>query len=87
MLKNWRRIEELFHRASELPTAGRGAFLLAECEDDEDVRTEVEALLSAGDSGDELPRPFFPAGLRPGERIGRYEILAACGQGSASVGA
>ena len=83
MFKDWQRIEELFHQAAELPLADRGAFLAAECGDTEDdVRSEVEALLSAEESGNELPRTFFPADLIPGRQIDRFQILAASGRGA-----
>ena len=85
MSKNWQKIEELFHRAADLSPADRGPFLAAECGDDEAVRSEVEALLSADDSGKELPRPFFPAALMPGRQIGRFEILSLCGRGSSGT--
>jgi eukaryotic-like serine/threonine-protein kinase len=85
MSKNWQKIEELFHQAADLPPADRAAFLTSTCCDDQAERMEVEALLSAEDSGKELPRPFFPAALRPGQHIGRFQILAACGQGSSGT--
>lgn len=85
MSKNWQKIEELFHRAADLTPSDRETFLTAECCDDEGARIEVEALLSAEDSGKELPHPFFAAALRHGEQIGRFQILAPCGQGSSGT--
>jgi serine/threonine protein kinase len=82
MSKNWQRIEDVFHQASSLSSVDRAGFLTAACGDDEAVRREVETLLSAEDSGKELPSPFVPAVLRPGEQIDRFEILAACGRGT-----
>ena len=85
MSKDWQKIEDLFHSAGELPLADRPAFLATECCGNEVLRSEVEALLSAGDSGKQLPRPFFPAELKPGQWIGRFEILAECGRGSSGT--
>ncbi|MBX3291344.1 MAG: protein kinase [Acidobacteria bacterium] len=39
-------IEEIFHAALETPTADRAALLDAQCGDDDDLRKEVESLLS-----------------------------------------
>ncbi|HUP24956.1 MAG TPA: hypothetical protein VNB06_18705 [Thermoanaerobaculia bacterium] len=41
----FQRVEELFHRAAELPAEKRAAFLAAECADAPAVRAEFEALL------------------------------------------
>ncbi|HEX6324078.1 MAG TPA: hypothetical protein VFZ36_10160, partial [Vicinamibacterales bacterium] len=46
-LERWQRIEELFHRAAELPPEARSAFLDAACADDPGLRHEVESLLAA----------------------------------------
>ncbi len=82
MSKNWQKIEELFHQAGALSLADRAAYLVAECGEDEAVRREVEALLSAESSGKELPSPFVPAMLRAGQQLDRFQILSTCGRGS-----
>jgi hypothetical protein len=43
----WRRIEELFHSALELPVEHRTAFLHQSCGGDEHLRREIETLLAA----------------------------------------
>ncbi len=43
---NWKRIEDLFHRAAELAPQEQGAFLAAECGADAELRGRVEALLA-----------------------------------------
>jgi eukaryotic-like serine/threonine-protein kinase len=80
--KNWARIETLFHQATELPPADRASFLATTCVDDETSRVEVETLLAAADSRKELPGPFLPTALNPGQPLGRFQILAPCGQGA-----
>jgi formylglycine-generating enzyme required for sulfatase activity/dienelactone hydrolase/predicted Ser/Thr protein kinase len=82
MRKNWHKIEELFHQAAVLPPEDRGAFLKTACVNYEAERMEVETLLMAEENGKELPNPFIKGRLRPGEKIGRFEILASCGQGA-----
>jgi eukaryotic-like serine/threonine-protein kinase len=47
----WNRIEEIFHEAAELPPPEREAFLDRACADDDDLRRDVEALLTADSTG------------------------------------
>ena len=42
----WRRVEQLYHRALEQDESSRAAFLERSCEDDEELRREVESLLA-----------------------------------------
>ena len=42
-----RRIRRLFELALEIPPASRAAFLRDSCGDDEELRREVESLLTA----------------------------------------
>jgi len=41
----WRRVEEVFSRAVELPEHERAAYLETACGDDATLRAEVESLL------------------------------------------
>lgn len=82
MSNDWQKIEKWFHHAANLRSEDREVFLTQTCAGDEAARREVEKLLSAEDSGRELPGPFVPAILGPGRQFGRFWILAACGQGS-----
>ena len=82
MSLNWQKIEEVFHQASGLEHRHRFAFLQVACADDQEVRTEVEGLLAADDSGNQLPGPFVNPSLAPGQSLDHFEILAACGQGT-----
>src|ERR1017187_4725586 len=85
MPTNWQKIDELFHQAADLVPPERAAFLTAACAGDAALRGQVESLLSAGDSGQELPHPFAPPGLQPGQQLDRFQILSACGQGSSGT--
>lgn len=44
--ERWERVAALFHEACERPLAVRKAFLVESCPDDEELRREVESLLS-----------------------------------------
>ena len=66
----------------ELPLADRASFLATACIDDETSRVEVETLLAVADSSKELPNPFLPTTLSLGQQLGRFQILALCGQGT-----
>ncbi|MGI9167842.1 MAG: protein kinase domain-containing protein, partial [Pyrinomonadaceae bacterium] len=45
--KNWPQIENLYHRALELPPAERAAYIGLACSGDEELRCEVESLVSS----------------------------------------
>jgi eukaryotic-like serine/threonine-protein kinase len=48
----WRQIGQLYHTALELESAARAAFLDATCDDDDELRREVESLLHAHEQAD-----------------------------------
>ena len=89
--ERWQQIEQLYHSALELEPDDQGVFLAEACKDDEDLRREVESLLAVGDPTDRLvgrsaweavadledPRTV----LKPGERLGPYQILGPLGEG------
>jgi serine/threonine protein kinase len=52
--ERWRRVEELYHSAGKLAGEQRDIFLNAECQDDGDLRKEVESLLSYENSAAEF---------------------------------
>src|SRR5579862_8681335 len=89
----WERIEDIFHRAVDLPRSEREEFLAEACAADPDLRRQVESLLANDDSGDnmlaaavsqavgELPgKPDAPRGLI-GQQIGPYLIQELIGEG------
>jgi eukaryotic-like serine/threonine-protein kinase len=69
--ERWRRIEERYHAAIELPAAEREAFLNAICNDDEPLRHEVEALLAVARDAE----PFLERGIQIGDVSG--EVTAS----------
>ena len=88
----WRRIKELFHSAQGRTPAGRLEFLKEVCGDDDSLREELEALLTADAGNDDFlsaPAYEFAAGMlageasefSPGQKVGRYTILCSLGAG------
>ena len=90
----WQRIKEIFQSAQERTPAERFEFLNQVCGDDESIREEVEALLTADDSNsneDFLSAPAyeFAAGMlsdeaaefSAGQKVGRFTILCPLGAG------
>jgi serine/threonine protein kinase len=86
----WKKVEELFERASALPSEERTAFLNQACSGDAGLRGEVESLLNLVPSAASFlegspissirERPKALA-LTAGSRLGPYEIVALVGAG------
>src|ERR1700732_3975324 len=79
-----RQIEELYHSAREREPGERGTFLAEACQGDEDLRREVESLLSQHASNDgPLDRPIWspPQRVMTGTQLGPYKIEAELGAG------
>ena len=58
--ERWRRVERLYHSAVKVAANERAAFLQVECKDDDELRKEVESLLSYEDSAaDFIELPAF----------------------------
>lgn len=87
--ERFRRIEDLFHSAVELPDEEREAFLQRRCADDPALRAEVERLLAAHvRSTDFISSPAI-AGVREwasdeslvGQLVGPYRLVREIGRG------
>jgi serine/threonine protein kinase/Tol biopolymer transport system component len=85
--ERWRRVADLFEAAQQIPAADRAEFLKAN-EADSDLLAEVESMLKAADTGDPFldHAPFSsiaerPEALKPGERLGAFEIVCLLGRG------
>lgn len=87
----WNRMKEIFGAAEALPGTDRLAYLDVECADDEELRREVETLLSA-DAGPEFLAPperdeidavlgFDDRELSAGARLGPYELVSLIASG------
>ena len=89
--ERWRQIEQLYHSVLEREPDGRDAFLAAACGGDEELRGEVESLLTRSTSpGGLFDRPAWEAAggllgtctdLTPDTRLGPYQILGPLGEG------
>ncbi len=84
----WKQVEQLFEAAQHEPVDRRAQFLRKVCGGDDELCAEVEALLKAADSGDALldGSPLSSIAeralaLRPGDKLGNFEIVAMLGGG------
>ena len=90
--ERWQRLERLFVEAREQPAEARDEFLRRACGPDPTLEHEARSLLEAADrSGRFLDGPALEAlarqvaaeglSLRPGDRLGPYEVQALLGVG------
>jgi serine/threonine protein kinase len=81
-----RHVEELYHLARERGPGERDAFLARACAGDTDLLREVTSLLDQ-DSDGLMAQPALEVadgligGIKPGARLGPYEILGQIGEG------
>jgi serine/threonine protein kinase len=96
--ERWQQVEELFHAALECEPERRTAFLAKSCQEDPELRREVESLLAQGVSSSHGPieRPAWVnradvlddsaiAALPAGVEVGVYRIEAPLGAGGMGV--
>jgi serine/threonine protein kinase len=91
--ETWQRLEDLFHRAVELPPGDRARFLDEACQDDPGLRTRLEAMLEAeaqpadaitqqvGRAARDFLAPPPDLTLQPGTTLGPYRIVGLLGAG------
>jgi serine/threonine protein kinase len=86
--ERWKQVEAWFEAAPQQPTDQRVEFLRQACPDDPELRAEVESLLKAAESRDPLldgsPLSSIeerPPALKPGDKLGNFEIVAMIGRG------
>src|SRR5262249_51133702 len=90
--ERWQRVDEIFQAAIELKAEERFAFVESACTGDEELRREVESLISADEQGLSVidkPALQVAAGLlatdepelAEGQSIGHFEIVGLIGRG------
>jgi serine/threonine protein kinase len=84
--ERWRRVEGLYHAASETPSEARVGFLAEACDGDEDLRREVEELLQQSEASlsilDHPARQLLDQPeLQEGQTLGPYRIHGMIGSG------
>src|SRR5580765_3733791 len=88
----WQRVKQIFQAAMDRAPAERAVFVSDACAGDEELRQEVESLMSSdGRSGTFLDSPAYEAaaemivedksGLKKGRTIGPFEILSFISRG------
>jgi tetratricopeptide (TPR) repeat protein/tRNA A-37 threonylcarbamoyl transferase component Bud32 len=91
MTDYWAHIEDLFHRACDVDVDKREAFLQTECEGDEKLIAEVNALLDAVDTSPTTPpTPYTPTDSHTndpmlGVQVDHYTIKRVIGSGGMGV--
>ncbi len=92
----WARITNIYHAAIARPPVERASFLGDECDGDESLRKQVEAMVRSHElSGDFIELPAFaaapellvnePAGALIGRSIGCYQVESLLGAGGMGV--
>jgi hypothetical protein len=64
----WKRVEDLYHAARERAPEQREAFLISVCDDDLELRREVESLLSHSETKSLFLEPAWAGVLELAER-------------------
>lgn len=84
----WQQVKAVLDDALEREGAERATFLAAACQDDDELRQEVESLLvSEAEIGDFIETPVFrilrddSAPLAIGQRLGAYQVVRELGRG------
>ena len=87
--EQWERVQDLFLQAVDLPAEERGSFLDRVCGEDSQLRREIDSLLAhdtgveeiAGVLEETIESLFHATTLKPGTRVGDYEIQKLIGAG------
>ena len=90
--ERWRQVEEIYQAALDRAVIGRPAFLDQACAGDDELRREVDSLLSAHRSSDGFLESSAlevvagqlaarPPRATPGQRLGPYELIAPLAAG------
>src|SRR5215469_6252378 len=87
--ERWDRVQDLFLQAIDLPAEERGPFLEKTCGTDSELRREIESLLTHDTGAEDVAEVveetiesfLHTTTLKPGTRVGDYEIQRLIGAG------
>jgi serine/threonine protein kinase/tetratricopeptide (TPR) repeat protein len=86
--EKWQKVKVIFNQAVEMPTLERNEFIAKECEDDEEMRLELEKMLAFAEEDEEhdtLEDNAFSyittENTSLPEKIGNYKIIKEIGRG------
>ena len=80
--ERWAEVNDVLQQAMQLAPADRAPYLDHACASDEELRREVESLLSANEqAGSSFLRDPQTVGLTKGTRLGEYEVQSLLGSG------
>ena len=86
--EKWQKVKVIFNQAVEMPTLERNIFLQKECEDDEEMRLELEKMLIFAEEDEEVDTLEDNAfsyltteNATIPEKIGNYKIIREVGRG------
>ena len=87
--ERWHQIQEVLHRALEMPAMDRARFVASVCVDDRDLQSDVDSLLAQVSSAPDLlttseaatTRQVIPASSLIGRKIGPYAVKSRLGIG------
>jgi serine/threonine protein kinase len=81
----WRQVREVLFAASEMRPDARTQYVQSVCMADDELRGEVERLLTALEDAGTFLEPGVLGGLPAGVKIGPYRILGEAGRGGMGV--
>lgn len=88
--ERWRRVRDILHKALELPSDRRDAYLADACRGENALRAEVESLIAASERATLIDEPDFGSAiqglmasvqLKPGQAVSHYRIAEKIGEG------
>jgi len=89
----WKQIQDLFHRAADLPIGEQRTFLNSACGDDQALAGEVLALLAEDSRGhsildrelSQVAHEMLDPGPAPTKQVGPYSLIRLLGEGGMGV--